>query len=269
MAYLNRSRTRRRVRAAVPLTIAGIVATAHAAEADPRLAPPEQRHCEIAVVESGDSMSKIGAARGLTLPEIIGLNGHIANPNLIYPGDELVVGCTISLEAAPPAPTVTAPVAELPRVPRPAPAVDWPGFNPFIPGEQIVDGVASQGLILRALHDAGARGNQLILLAAVTEGESNRRINAVGDTDIATDGWGASVSPWQIRTRVADRGSGSNRDIDRVSTLQGGAEAALAIYEAALDRGRDPMSPWTAYLKGHHRSFVDPYRSLADQMGLL
>jgi hypothetical protein len=270
MAYRNRSRTRR-IRAAIPVTLAGVVVSAHAAGADPRLAPPEQRMCEIVVVEPGDSMSKLGASRGLALAEVLGLNGHIENPNLIYPGDEIVVGCTIGLEPPPPAPVEAVPVNEVPRAPRPAPTVEWPGFNPFIPGEVVVDGVASQSLILRTLYDAGARGNQLIGLAAITEGESNRRLNAEGDEHLADRTWGPSVTPWQIRSANAQRGHGTARDLDalRADPLGHGAAAAIEIYDAALTAGRNPLGPWTAHLKGNDRSFIEPYRSLAEQMGLL
>ena len=150
-------------------------------------------------------------------------------------------------------------------------AVDWPGFNEFIPGERVVDGVASQGLILRALYDVGARGNQLIGLAAITEGESNRRLNAEGDQHLADRTWDASVTPWQIRSQNQQRGKGTARDLDalRADPLGHGALAAVEIYQAALEQGRDPLSPWTAHLKGNDRSFVEPYRSLAQQMGLL
>lgn len=42
-------------------------------------------------VKSGDSLSKIAAANGITTKQIIKLNPQIANPNLIYAGQKVVV----------------------------------------------------------------------------------------------------------------------------------------------------------------------------------
>ena len=40
-------------------------------------------------VKSGDTLSKIAAANGLSLSELIALNPQISNPNLIHPGDSI------------------------------------------------------------------------------------------------------------------------------------------------------------------------------------
>jgi LysM repeat protein len=40
-------------------------------------------------VKSGDSLSKIGAARGIGLPAMIKANPQIKNPDMIYPGDQV------------------------------------------------------------------------------------------------------------------------------------------------------------------------------------
>jgi LysM repeat protein len=42
-------------------------------------------------VKSGDSLSKIGAARGISLPDMIKANPQFKNPNLIYPGDQVII----------------------------------------------------------------------------------------------------------------------------------------------------------------------------------
>ncbi|MCC6236437.1 MAG: LysM peptidoglycan-binding domain-containing protein [Dehalococcoidia bacterium] len=41
------------------------------------------------VVVEGDTLSAIAEAHGTTLAEVIGLNPQIANPDLIYPGQEV------------------------------------------------------------------------------------------------------------------------------------------------------------------------------------
>ncbi len=280
--------TRRKKR--VPKKLAAIVAAgavigntaADAAPQRPTLDP--QQVCNLHTVVSGDTMSRVAKRAGITLEDFIARNRHVANPNLIYVNDVLVINCearTVTTTAppttlaptttVPSSPPPTAPPAEVQRVVKPAPSVEWPGANPFIPGEQVVDGVASQGLILRALHNAGARGNQLIGLAAVTECESNRRLNAEGDQHLADRTWDASVTPWQIRSANQQRGKGTARDIDalRADPLGHGAAAAVEVYNARLAAGGDPMRAWTCYLNGHHKSFIAPYTSLAEQMDLL
>lgn len=250
------------IAAAVVAALGGLgVAAATAASADPRLAPAG---CEIHVVEPGDSMSRIARDHEVPVAEFIARNPHIDNPNLIYPGDELCVQLTTT---PPPPPPV--PVNEAQRVPRDELTLDWPGVNPWLPGDQIVDGVASQTAIVRALYNAGARGNQLLTLAAVTECESNRRIAAVGDQHLTDRTWGPSVSPWQIRTLKADTGRGTARDIEYASTLEGGADAAVQVWNGRLAAGANPASAWTCWINGHHRSFVEPYRTIAEHYGWL
>lgn len=290
MAYPKRTAQR----AAAMLILGGVVGAGNANAAPQRPTLDPGQVCNLHTVVSGDTLSKIAKRNGITLDEFIARNRHVVNPNLIYPGDVVVINCeqrtvtppttspTTSLAPAltvqgpakltsDSAPAPTAPPAEVQRVVKPAPSVEWPGANPFIPGEQVVDGVASQGLILRTLHNAGARGNQLIGLASITECESNRRLNAEGDQHLADRTWDASVTPWQIRSQNQQRGKGTARDIDalREDPLGHGAAAAIEIYDAALAAGRDPLRPWTCYLNGHHRSFIAPYTSLAEQMGLL
>lgn len=58
---------------------------------------------EVYTVKSGDSMSKIAAKYGMTLPEITAANSQIANFNLIYPGQKVNVEVTKSM----PGPTTT------------------------------------------------------------------------------------------------------------------------------------------------------------------
>lgn len=249
------------IAAGVAITGVGIV-TAHKASADPRLADPG---CDIYTVQPGDNLSKIARSHGFTVDTIIGWNPQITNPSLIYVDDQVCVGRS-GVERLPGVNEVqkVAPVVV-------APQVEWPGFNPFIPGEVVQDGVVSQGLILRALYDAGARGNALIGIAAVTECESNRRLNAEGDHDLRDQTWDVSLTPWQIRGAKNQQGKGTARDVDalRADPVRHGAAAAVEIYQAALAKGRDPLAPWTCHLNRNDRAFVAPYTELARQMGLL
>jgi LysM repeat protein len=42
-------------------------------------------------VKSGDSISKIAAAKGISLPDLIKANPQFKNPDLIYPGDQVII----------------------------------------------------------------------------------------------------------------------------------------------------------------------------------
>ncbi len=249
------------------LGVVGLGVVSANAGTEPRLA--ENVGCQIVTIAAGDNVWSVGDANHVTLDQIARWNPQISNLALVYPGDEIALNC------GNPQPVVLAPAVvvsnEVQRVSKAEPWVGmapWPGFNQWLPGDG-KDGVASQAAVLRALHAAGARGNQLIGLAAITEGESNRRLDAVGDTTIQDGTWGPAVSPFQIRTLKKETGTGSLRDIREASSLDGGARAAVAIYNAALGRGQDPLSPWTCHKLGNDRSFVEPYRALATAMGLL
>lgn len=257
--------------------LGGCVATAEAAQR-PTLDPTLQ--CDIYTVKPGDWMSKIALKNGLTAQELIARNPHIPDPNRIYVGDEVVVRClprkpTITPTTVPAPTTTVAPpplleVNAMQSAPKPLAVVEWPGAMPFIPGEQVLDGVVSQSLVLRALHNQGARGNQLIGLAAITEGESNRRLDAEGDQHLADRTYGPSIGIFQVRSMKALAGTGQARDADALrGNLEHQAWAAIQVYNGALAAGRDPLSPWTCHLVGNDRAFVAPYTELADKMGLL
>ena len=255
----------------------GAVAAAADAQA-PRLAPPG---CDVYTVISGDTMSRIARANGITLADLIARNPQITNPDRIWVDDALCIRLTptpttssttsTTSTTIAPAPVATAPVAEVQRVVKqPDPVVAWPGFNRFIPGEQVVDGVVSQSLVLRALYNVGARGNQLIGLAAVTEGESNRRFDAEGDQGIQDATYGPSIGIFQIRSEKGKEGTEHARDAAALrGSLEHQAWAAVQVYNGALARGVDPLSPWTAHRIGNDRSFVGPYTQLAQALGML
>lgn len=256
-----RPKTKKRIAtAAVGAFVLGVATMADAAPDAPRLAPPG---CIFHTVVKGNTVWRIAGQAGITLDVVARLNPQIADLSKIEVGDQIATSCgTNEVQRA-----TLAPARAITAEPWEGMA-PWPGFNKWLPGDGR-DGVVSQAKILRTLHDAGARGDQLVLLAAVTEGESNRRLAAVGDTTIMDATWGPSVGPWQIRTAKAKTGTGEARDINVASTLEGGARAAVEIYNAAAAKGGDPMKPWGAYTRGHTKSFVGPYSLLAARMGLI
>lgn len=304
------TRRRRRVpKKLAAITMAGVVIGNTAADAAPQrptLDPAQV--CNLHTVVSGDTMSRVAKRAGITLEDFIARNRHVINPDRLWPNDVLVINCearTVAIPApaptstsptrpsAPPAPAPTAPPAEVQRIVKQpwADLGEWPNSmgctraeydesdkgkercltQVWLDGEQVHNGVASQALILRTLFNEGARGNKLIGLAAVTQGESNRRLNSEGDQHLADKTWDASISPWQIRSENKQRGKGTARDIEalRARPLEHGAAAASEIYYAALAAGRDPLSPWTAHLLKNDRAFLEPYRLLAQRLGML
>lgn len=72
-------------------------------------------------VQPGDSLSAIAEAHGTTLAEVIRLNPQIANPDLIHPGDEVVISedvVTAAIEEAPATEASVAATAEAPAIPE-------------------------------------------------------------------------------------------------------------------------------------------------------
>lgn len=213
------------------------VATAYGAAREPRLAPNQA--CDHVTVKPGDNVWTIGKNAGVTLDVIARLNPQVPNLSVVFEGDQIVTSCEVN---------------EVQKIVSPT------GLR---------SGVATYEQVLRALWDAGARGHQLITLAAITEGESGRRVDALGDVDIATGKWGPSGGAFQVRSVRAERGKGTTRDLDRVLTLEGGARSAVELWNQAQDRGQDPGSPWTAYLRGYHIGMMPTYEALAKQLGML
>lgn len=243
-------RRRSTIAVAVLAALGGLgVVAATAAAADPRLAEPG---CAVYTVQPGDNLTRIARDHGLTLDTVLAWNPQFDNPHLIYVDDEVCVG----RDGA-------ASVNEVQRVEAPASSLD--GFI----AEREPDGRATPRAVLAALVKAGAHGTQLVTLAAITEGESGRKIDALGDTGIQTSKWGPSGGVFQIRSVKAERGQGTTRDLDRVLTLEGGARSAVELWDQAQARGQDPGSPWTAYLKGWHRAHLDGYAAIARAEGWL
>lgn len=249
MAYLNRSRTRR-ARVAIPMAFAGVFVGTHAATADPRLAPPG---CTVYTVQPNDNLTRIARRHGLTVETVLAWNPQFPNPDLIYVDDQVCVD----------------------RVTTPAAPVLLNEMQPARPelsaviAEREPDGRATQRAVLAALYQEGARGTQLVTLAAITEGESGRVVDILGDTKIQTSKWGPSGGAFQIRSVKAERGQGTTRDLERVLTLDGGARSAVELWDQAQERGQDPGTPWTAYLKGDHKPHLDEYAAIAKANGWL
>lgn len=218
------------------------IPTVASAGPEPRLAPPG---CITVAVEPGGNVWSIAQRTGTTLDVIAALNPQIRNLSLVHPGDQIAVNC---------------------------PGLDNVKANPTLPAPIVVNEVqrtvVSKQEVLEALAAAGARGDQLVTLASVTESESGRRLDAVGDVELQSGDWGPSRGVFQIRTLKSQTGTGKTRDIVRVATLEGGARSAVELCQQSIARGADCGTPWTVYLKGWHKPFMAEYAELAKGMGL-
>lgn len=240
-----------RVRTGLWIGVIGALSQVGAAGAGPRLADPG---CITVEVKKGDTVWAISGRAGITLDVAARLNPHIENLSKIEVGDQIAVAC----------PENEVQKAEV----QLAPAVRIVNVDQWL-GERDGENIASKKAILAALYKAGARDGQLITLAAITEGESGRKINALGDIDIQTGSWGPSGGAFQVRSVKAERGKGTTRDLDRVLTLEGGAQSAVELWNQSVARGKPGGQPWTAWLKGWHTPHLASYTAAATEMGLL
>lgn len=115
----------------------------------------------------------------------------------------------------------------------------------------------------RAAYNAGFRGEALVTALAIARGESGWRADAVGDVAIAGGQWGPSIGLWQIRSLVAQTGTGRERD---AAALRNPAHNARSAW--TISRGATDWRPWTVYNTGAYRSHLSAARAAAAAAGL-
>lgn len=108
------------------------------------------------------------------------------------------------------------------------------------------------GDIYATARAAGLNSAQAVIATAIALGESGGDDTSVGDQSRQTPTWGPSVGLWQIRTLVAETGTGSDRDI---RALQGNpARQAQAMFHIS-ESGKN-WTPWKVYTKGTYSKFM-------------
>jgi hypothetical protein len=126
----------------------------------------------------------------------------------------------------------------------------------FQPGSQVsVQGEMSPSEIAYVAQQAGFRGEKLVLAVAISLGESSGNPNANGDTTITDGTWGPSVGLWQIRSINAQRGTGGERDQERLTDPYFNARSAWSISSQGTDFG-----PWTVYTRGLYHQHMSAAR---------
>jgi hypothetical protein len=111
----------------------------------------------------------------------------------------------------------------------------------------------SASQIYTLLLDGGFSPEDAKIMTAIAGAESARDVGAVGDVALQTDKWGPSVGLFQIRTLNAERGTGSDRDIEH---LTGDPEAQVRAAFAISDGGTN-FQPWSTFTSGSYRKFLD------------
>lgn len=107
--------------------------------------------------------------------------------------------------------------------------------------------------VYRDLTAAGFTPQAATTLTAIAGAESGYNDTAVGDVSLEDNMWGPSVGLYQIRTLKAQTGTGSDRDISR---LTGNDQAQAAAAYDISHQGTD-FSPWTTYTSGAYRQFLN------------
>lgn len=115
-----------------------------------------------------------------------------------------------------------------------------------------VDTIADLG------YRAGWRGETLVTATAVALAESGGKTDAVGDVTLQTSIWGPSIGLWQIRSLVAQYGTGGQRD--EVANRDPATNARHA-YE--ISGGGATFRPWSTYTNGDYRSHLAAARTAA------
>lgn len=246
------------------LTLASITGSVLPAWAA-RQAPAEMQHCDTRIIQRGDTIWRLFDG---DMARATALNTHITNLSLVYPGDQIVMGCAPEAQSAPIVVEAMAADHSLVDVSQ------WLD-------EREPDGRLTWHSIVAHLYQAGFVGNDLLVMSAITPGESSRMPGTEGDQHLADSKWGNSISPWMIRSVRAQKGTGSLRDEDRLRTLPGAASAAFELVEQTKelrDQGKinpvtkaiyTPFDPWTAYTNGSWKQHIEFARQAALEMEVL
>jgi hypothetical protein len=208
---------------AVGSLVAG-VGTAVAA----RPAPAQLAGCTIHTVVRGDTAWSVFAGNLSDAPR---LNPHISDLGRIFVGDQLVTECA----AQPQLDALTVPDVGLVDV------ASWLD-------EREPDGRLTWRAFAAHLYQAGFRGNDIVTMGGIVAGESALNPDAVGDITIQDAKWSASHGLFQIRTLKAQKGTGSWRDEDVVSTVDGNVRAAFELVRSRRERKQVGFEDWTGWL---------------------
>lgn len=113
--------------------------------------------------------------------------------------------------------------------------------------------------IYRQLLAAGFDPASATIGTAIALAESGGDDATLGDVNLQDATWGPSYGLWQIRTVKAQTGTGTDRDIVRLT----GDDAAQARAAYQISRGGLNWGPWTVFSHGTYTAFLGQARAAA------
>ena len=87
---------------------------------------------------------------------------------------------------------------------------------------------------------------------AFKDGKQYADFDAVGDVSLVTSTWGPSYGAWQIRSLIADSGTGRTRDATRLPDPEFNAKAAYTVWKNA----GGSFTPWSTYTSGAYKGYL-------------
>lgn len=102
----------------------------------------------------------------------------------------------------------------------------------------------------------GLTHEQAITATAITNPESSRITDRVGDMGLTDAKWGPSIGLWQIRSLKVDTGTGRDRDATRLKDPVFNARAMFQESQHGTN-----WSPWTAYNDGEYMKYLPTVRA--------
>jgi hypothetical protein len=109
-------------------------------------------------------------------------------------------------------------------------------------------------------RDAGLNPAAAVTATAIAKAESGLRTDAVGDVGLQDSKWGPSIGLWQVRSVKAESGKGTSRDGTRLADPAFNARSMVEI-----SGGGTNWRPWSVFLHGSYRQFVDQAAAAAGQ----
>lgn len=103
----------------------------------------------------------------------------------------------------------------------------------------------------RLATDHGATHDAAVTAVAIAIAESGLDPGAIGDVALETPEWGPSVGLWQVRSLVSERGTGAERDGDRLTD-----PAFNAASAAAISAGWTNFKPWSTFVSGEYTAHL-------------
>ncbi len=105
--------------------------------------------------------------------------------------------------------------------------------------------------VVRHARNAGFKGEALNTAVAIAKAESGFDPDILRDVNIQTNVFGPSVGLWQIRSVKAERGTGKQRDITRLTDPAFNARSAYAI-----SGGGNNFRPWSVFQNGAYKKHL-------------